>query len=560
MALMNQGDIFLCVNKIFRIGYEKMSVIISDMEGTVKSKDTAWLNRCANQHVPGDEIFRDMHTEFYKKFFESGRTSEEENNIMAVIREWLAENNLTFPGMNDSEKYDSPEKWLMQMIKCALQNWTSCRAPVSRKKNLQVINYMFPASKFFIGRREFISSIKNAINEKRIVILTGTAGMGKSALAHQFAEMYARNYTAVQEIIADSAGTDRRRLLHDMIRKISFSGLNLTKAKNEDEVFSMKMDALRKIKSPVLLIFDGLEATPKDFRVLTDILKDNSVQIIITARNLQFLDSFPNLRVTPLAEYEQIQLFEHYFGRKIAQGVEMKYVKDILQYCDGGTLYIEHLARYISMRELTFEEACIMLQECDPFPDSWYVQKDGSVFSDETFYGTFLKILFPNSVTPMRKKVLKILSLLPNAGVSRRMIFKVLGKTMQDELISLENEGYVMCEIIGGKRITRLTPILQNLVRWAFFDTEKDCGDFMNGLCSFMSNSTLENIERDIYAVALKILTLMNFSEFDIDTAQKWINSFGKFFTSHQGCIEDYEKDILCKAVGKKLETLMRKE
>ena len=86
----------------------------------------------------------------------------------------------------------------------------------------------------------------------------------------------------------------------------------------------------------------------------------------------------------------------------------------------------------------------------------------------------FLKILFSNSMTDLRKKVLKALSLLPVEDVSRRLVLETLPPNMQDDLIRLESEGYVMKDISqGGRTITRLPPILQTLVKWAFSEIEE---------------------------------------------------------------------------------------
>ena len=271
---------------------------------------------------------------------------------------------------------------------------------------------------------------------------------------------------------------------------------------------------------------------------------------------MKFLEALPHIKIMPLSPREQIELFEHHYGRKLTKDDDMKFVKSILQYCDGGTLYIEHLARYIQIHELTFEEAYNMLQECDPFPESWYIQKDTKVFTDETFYGTFLKILFPNAITNSRKKVLKALSLLPFEGVSRRLIFDVLGKSMQNEIISLENEGYVMQDVMEGRTVTRIAPILQNLVRWAFFKKEKDCGEFLEGLYIFMRDSELKNVELDIYAIAMNILDSMKLKEFDSEILEKWLEGFKKFFNLRASHLEQYKKELLFRKIDNVLKRI----
>lgn len=77
-------------------------------------------------------------------------------------------------------------------------------------------------------------------------------------------------------------------------------------------------------------------------------------------------------------------------------------------------------------------------------------------------------------MTDLRKKVLKALSLLSAESVSRRLVLETLPPNMQNDLIQLEDEGYVMKDVSqGGRTITKLPPILQTLVKWAFSEIEE---------------------------------------------------------------------------------------
>lgn len=520
---MNQGDLFKCINKNFRVSYDRIASILSEVEGA-GSKDTTWVNRCANQHYPGDEIFKDLQEFFYEKFF----ATSDQANTAAIIRDWLNKNNLTFSGIDSVV----PDKWLKHMIKCALSNWTTCRAPSSRSNKSRLVNQTFPAAKFFIGREKIISEMKGQLEKSHIVVLYGMAGIGKSIIAREFADRNRDYYSCVQEVMSDFPPPPSPPFeMERMILKLSFDGLKIEKGATEKEVFKTKFNALKKIKTPSLLIFDGLNAVPDDFELLSKLLKETKIHIVITTRELRFFESFPNFRTGRLESSEELRLFEHHLGRKLNADDDRHTLDQILHFCDGNPICIEHIAKYISMRELTFEEAMNLLLEGDPFPHTWYIQKDHKIYTDESFYAVLLKILFPNSMTELRKKVLKALSLLPSEGVSRRLVLETLPPDMQDELIRLESEGYVMRDVSqSGRTVTRLPPILQTLVQWAFFETEKDCEDFLEGLYVFMRDSELKNIESDVYNIEKKILNLMNFREFDPEIVEKWLDGFKKFF------------------------------
>ena len=380
--------------------------------------------------------------------------------------------------------------------------------------------------------------------------------MGKSALAREFADRNRKYYSCIQEVIADLIPPPHTHKIAEMILKLVFDDLKIEKGAVEDEVFNIKFNALRKTKTLSLLIFDGINAKPDDFEILSKLLKDTKIHLIITTRELKFFENFPNFKVGRLNESEELQLFEHHLGRPLNDEDDRYALNQILQFCEGSPICIEYIAKYITLRELTFEEAMNLLREGDPFPYTWYIQKDNKIYTDENFYAVYLKILFPNSITERRKKVLKSLSLLPIEGVSRRLFLETLSPSMQDELISLENEGYVMRDLSkSGRTITRLSPILQSLIHWAFFETEKDCGDFLEGLYVFMRDSELKNIERDVYQIAIKILNFMNFREFDPDITEKWLDGFKKFFKRRgEDKIESYELKNLYNSIASAIE------
>ena len=193
--IMNQGDIFLCINKLFAVTYETIAFNLQEIDGA-SGIDKSRVNRTARQKAKGFCALADKHGEIYNLFF-AEHVKHDPEYIFFNIKNFIAQKNLINPA--DNLKYNSCEEYIKQVIKYALLNWNTCREPERvTKNNLQ--NQIFADSKFFIGRDNLLAELKDILISKHIAVLKGMAGIGKSSLARRYAMLNSKNYQTVQFI------------------------------------------------------------------------------------------------------------------------------------------------------------------------------------------------------------------------------------------------------------------------------------------------------------------------------------------------------------------------
>ncbi len=559
---INQGDIFLCVNQLFGTTYQNIADDLSDIAGKMASIDAPMINRMANQHRKGLEILKDKAGEIYACFFDGhirGKSHEEQQDLLFRVMKWtLEEHRLTFRGAEDEAAYCTCEKYIRQMLKCALLNWNDCRSPEHRVRNLPALqNQTFTEAKIFIGREKIMNDLKYILSTKHAAVLRGMAGIGKSVIARQFAVRNRQCYPRIQEIISDtmtSCASEGRNIFRNIVLKLTFENFSGSRYNDEEQLFQAKLSALVNMKESVLLILDSIDIQPNDITILDEILKNSGLHVIITTRTQGAFENLPSIDVAPMEYEEQLALFKYYTGYELDSKSDIDTVREIFRYCDGNTMYIEHIAKYIRTWECTLSEALDYMTAGKMFPNRWKAQKDHRIYEDYSFTGVFAKILFPVPVTEIRRKVLKSLALIPLEGVSWRLLFDATDREMQSELVNLENDGYVIFEQLNGKNITRLHPMIRNVVRYAFFGTEAECADFITGICRVMHSSSALKKVRDLYSIVMNILDFLKLNEFTHEKINGWLETFRRFFMScNDSQIETYELEKLNSVINARL-------
>ena len=302
---------------------------------------------------------------------------------------------------------------------------------------------------------------------------------------------------------------------------------------SEANLFAAKFKALKNISRPALLIFDGIDTQPRpeDDNIIYELLKNNFINIIITTRLTRAFENLPSLKINPLGYQEQLDLFSHHLGFQREDIQDIKSAANILKYGDGNTMYIEHTAKYIKTWKCTFAEALNFLRS-----DSQVI----AIYPADPLTEAFSKILFPGPVSDIRRKVLNSLALLPPEGIPRRLFFDITAnQEMQQELINLENEGYVIIEHTLNKNIMRLHAIIRKVILDLFFNKNHNAhSDFIGGLCRVMNNFQANQLNysvRELYNLTINILNLLNIKK--LEQRENFYNFFNKF----SSYIEDYE-------------------
>lgn len=181
----------------------------------------------------------------------------------------------------------------------------------------------------FVGRKEELQVINSAL-QRRIVILQGVGGIGKSELVKQYAKMHCQDYQTV--IFSRFEGTVEQTLDSVPIHNYCCG---------EAE----KKETLRRLLNEnTLWVIDGF-----DTKEVGDIhlLEELACRIIITSRRAwDEYASFAPVIVESLPIQEQIYVFETELGHNLLT-YEKQDVKEILHYIDGHTLLIPLLAKQL---------------------------------------------------------------------------------------------------------------------------------------------------------------------------------------------------------------------
>lgn len=463
---INQGDIFNLLKQKKLKFYMKQENIVSILQDIVPHSklDAPRISRISNQKEQGTEDFSGKADEFFTEFFADvleQAAPEDLDDILDSLKEWLNKQALTFKDM-DSEKYDTCEKWIRQMLKCALKNLIPANPKPSAKSSHKLRGHNITPAGLFIGRKTLLNEIAETLKAEHAAVLRGMAGIGKSFLARQFAALHREDYERIHVVSADSE--DPEGLMRKVILKLEFEGIKAGR-KTEEQLFSAKLDAVMELKKDSLLIIDGLDTLPKDIHLLRDILRGSQLRMIITTRLTDFLSGMKSFSVPALDFGEQCELFETYYGRKVSSQEEnMRTLRKILAYLDGNTMYIEQLAKYIKKCEYTLDEALKYLHDGCCFPDKWFVRKDDVPYEGDTLIVVFSKILFPYDVSPERMRVLQALAKIPAEGISRRKLLDGFDAGMRHELRRLEDEGYVVLDQTAERNMTKIHQLTRDAI------------------------------------------------------------------------------------------------
>lgn len=193
----------------------------------------------------------------------------------------------------------------------------------------------------FVGREQELQVLESAL-QKRIAVIQGVGGIGKSELAKRYAHLHSQEYQAV--IYSHYKGSVEETM----------SGITIQHFYG----YAEKHETLQRLLNKnTLWVIDGFDTNESgDIHLLEELECD----IIITSRRSweeYFLGS--SIVLHTLSFPEQLSLFETELGRSLSD-YEVADVKEILNYIEGYTLLIPLLAKqlrkgYYSIRDMMRE-------------------------------------------------------------------------------------------------------------------------------------------------------------------------------------------------------------
>ncbi len=281
----------------------------------------------------------------------------------------------------------------------------------------------------FIGREEELQVLESAL-QKRIVVIQGVGGIGKSELAKRYAHLHSHEYQAI--IYSHYKGSVEETM--SGIRIQHFYG------------YAEKHETLQRLLNKnTLWVIDGFDTNEcGDIHLLEEL----ACEIIITSRRSwdeYFLGT--SIALHALSFSEQLLLFETELGRSLSD-YEVEDVKEILNYIEGYTLLIPLLAKqlrkgYYSIRDMLRELRKGGIQGASAGMVKHF--KDGMALSGPVWNilcGLFNVAQFEEQ----EKSILAVLSLCKNYLVRQDNLIDWLGRECLVALDELISSGWVQRE------------------------------------------------------------------------------------------------------------------
>ena len=530
-----QGDIFYCLCEI--LGYTQSDIAdkLSD-----KLNMSLYNSRISPVKTKKNKGFKHLASEsewFFETFFKpciADLSIDEVTNQLHVIRRFVRDNGLEFDN-SQGTKGENYKSYVMRMLRAGLSNWSNNLKSKNERQiqqdqqdvKTELYSQKFMQNYGFTGREDLLNEIPQKLRENHLVVLAGMGGIGKTFLAREYAARHSADYDHIQSVACEEGVPSFRRL----IQLVKFTGLNENEMA-DDDLYKKKTELIKQLDERNLIIFDNIDAPPRDLDLLEKLLKESDAHFIITTRLHDFFPHQYSYLVTTLSQVEQRQLFA-FHARTTLEESNLSDLDHLLSYVDGHTMIIELIAKNVMRSEYTCKEMLIKLstsQDDDTFPVP--VEKDGHIFYELPFRRLVAKVMKLESLPSEQRELLWLLTILPAEGISRKMLFNFLPNVRSDANI-LEQMGLVIVDDTGQGRVTRIHPIIQMGVRDLTPYTPEKCLDFsgfIESLCNFIvsdENDTTYN--SDIGRLIRSISNSVDFSLFPLSEALKWLDIMGKF-------------------------------
>ena len=304
-----------------------------------------------------------------------------------------------------------------------------------------VFSTLIIPDKHFVGRDEEMEKLKAWEQRgERCLFLTGMGGIGKSSLARHFLSVEKEKYntwlylqyeTSMRELIID----DTNLLINTIEQRPE---------ETAQDYFQRKLRILKRLlagKNAILVIDNFYGETTDDFQKVLDV----GWKVLVISRRVPPSENYAHIALEAFGKKEDLyQLFEQYAGKK-TQEDEIRCLDSLIRNVEGHTLAIELIARQIQKSQLTLAEAerlALTFGFADIAPEKIRFEKDNKTKA-ETIQNIILAVFSFQENNSEKKRILKVISLFGQDGVSKEMFVDILNLPSKDIVNELEEEGWL---------------------------------------------------------------------------------------------------------------------
>lgn len=239
----------------------------------------------------------------------------------------------------------SKQPLVVQLLPNDFHNSTTARKPSNNNytNSAVTISLPYPQNKYFTGRIEKLKTIHQKLQEQKRVYITGSGGIGKSAIALEYAYEHKADYDVIWWINADEQNKVQADFKEFVLAKRLVGDYETT----ENIILIMAKEWLNN-NPRWLFIYDNANAD--DFnKWLKQYLPQNVGDVIITTRD-QYFPIGEKIDLLKFEETEALEFLEKRVGRFDEK------TKDLAYCLEYFPLALEQAGAYIQVTQITYEK------------------------------------------------------------------------------------------------------------------------------------------------------------------------------------------------------------
>lgn len=354
---------------------------------------------------------------------------------------------------------------------------------------------------WFVGRTEELNGTEKQLNEKKILLINGIGGIGKSSIASYILFKNKENYDYYGFFEGIS------NFISDLKQTLSL------KSENEHDLLRELIINLRSIKGNKLFIIDNIDSIGEFPDIINSLisLKEYGFSILLTSR--EKIDKIDCFELGSMNISDAKNLFNSIYK------VEDRLLEKLLGYIDNHTFFIEKVAKTLKSKDSLTPEKIKEYFENGQFSKIKTNRKES--------FEKFLNELFSiDNLDDEESLTLKQISLFPSEFISfwdiRLVLQKENKEDFEDLLNYLSEKGWLIKYNNGSQNFYKLHQIIKEYLFSAHkpsFDDLKTPIAFYNVILSKSANVEvgLSHKDRLIYFDSLyKTLRILNIQRGEI--------------------------------------------
>ncbi len=348
--------------------------------------------------------------------------------------------------------------------------------------------------RYFCGREQLISDIKNTLDESSIVVLSGMGGIGKTELALNFAKQYSESYDYIIHISNPDNWYDvvNNHIYHNIANIEKNDTYNNSQPSNQ--LYDKIIKLLNRITTTnTLFVLDNLKdsffSQDQESANLRKSLFAIPANFLITTRMSSEL--YCNIEVKPPAISDLCKVFRYWSGYKKKYSES---IKNIIAYVGNHTLIVELLAKQIKNEGIDPDEKYNQLHEkgLPQITGKVKSEKDREL-RDKAIVAHLVDLFDIDSLDIEKREILLIGSLLPPEGIKRKA-FNYLSNNSDGDLVdALMSGGWLSSRINKNSEMISVHPLIAQLILSQIFDG-KLVDSLLNRISSFTESGKYKNV------------------------------------------------------------------